>query len=143
MTSRARGALLERVRALCLSFPETSERESHGWPTFFVREKRSFLNLVGSYYYGEGRPVITCAAPEGAQAALIEAKPELYFLPKYVAKQGWIGMWLDRGAAWAEIAAVVEAAYATAAETALPKKRAARPARPRTKAPARATRTRR
>lgn len=34
---------LERIRELCLALPETSERLSHGAPTFFVRGKRAFL----------------------------------------------------------------------------------------------------
>jgi hypothetical protein len=36
---------LERVRAICLALPETSERPSHGAPTFFIRGKRSFATM--------------------------------------------------------------------------------------------------
>jgi hypothetical protein len=123
--SKKRDALFARIRTLCLSFPEASERESHGNPTFFVREKRSFLNLIASYYYVPGdRPAIICAAPEGVQAALVDEDPELYFVPKYVAKLGWIGMWLDRDAKWDTIASVVGAAYETSAEKIASKKRA-------------------
>jgi hypothetical protein len=32
---------LERVRRICLALPETSEKLSHGEPTFFVRKKVS------------------------------------------------------------------------------------------------------
>jgi hypothetical protein len=32
---------LQRLRAICLALPETSERPSHGAPTFFVRGKRA------------------------------------------------------------------------------------------------------
>lgn len=116
--------LLARIRQKCLSFPETTERESHGTPTFFVRDKRSFLNLIERYSYEPGdRPAIVCAAPEGVQASLIESEPELYFLPKYVAKQGWVGMWLDRDAPWETIETLVAAAYETAAEKAASKRR--------------------
>jgi uncharacterized protein YdhG (YjbR/CyaY superfamily) len=31
---------LKRLREICLAFPETSERLSHGAPTFFVRARR-------------------------------------------------------------------------------------------------------
>ena len=125
-------ALFARIRARCASFPDVTERESHGSPTFFVREKRSFLNLVESYYGPGGRPAIVCAAPEGVQASFIESEPDLFFLPKYVAKQGWIGMWLDRDAPWAQIDAVLGAAYETSAEKVAPK--------PSKKKPGRATR---
>lgn len=33
---------LAGIRALCLAFPGTSERPSHGSPTFFIRGKRAF-----------------------------------------------------------------------------------------------------
>jgi hypothetical protein len=115
-------ALLDRIRAQCLSYPEVSERESHGVPTFFVREKRSFLNLVPRYHYGDGRPALICAAPEGAQAEIVESDPDLYFLPKYVAKQGWIGMWLDRGAPFEVVSSHAALAYETAAEKLAPRK---------------------
>jgi len=40
MTFIVREKVLERIRAICLALPETSERLSHGAPTFFVRGKR-------------------------------------------------------------------------------------------------------
>lgn len=40
---QAYNGLLERIRELCLSYPGTSERLSHGAPTFFVNEKKSFV----------------------------------------------------------------------------------------------------
>ena len=36
---------IERVRRLCLGLPETSERLSHGEPTFFVQGKKVFADL--------------------------------------------------------------------------------------------------
>lgn len=38
-----RRAILARIRKVCLFYPETSERMSHGSPTFFIRDKRSFV----------------------------------------------------------------------------------------------------
>jgi hypothetical protein len=43
VNAKARERILGRVRELCLALPETSERLSHGAPTFFVRGKRAFL----------------------------------------------------------------------------------------------------
>ena len=34
---------LTRVRALCLALPETTERLSHGEPTWFVRDRKTFV----------------------------------------------------------------------------------------------------
>jgi hypothetical protein len=32
-----RRSVLDRIRKICVALPETSERLSHGAPTFFVR----------------------------------------------------------------------------------------------------------
>ena len=47
----------------------------------------------------------------GAQAMLVEAAPDRYFVPAYVGHLGWVGARLDRGTPWAEIAGVIENAY--------------------------------
>jgi hypothetical protein len=113
MSTRA-AAALERVRKVCLSFPETSERPSHGAPAFFIRRTRSFVMFVDNHH-GDGRLALWCAAPAGAQAMLVEANPDVYFVPPYVGPSGWIGARLDRRAPWSEIAAVIEQAYRTRA----------------------------
>ena len=113
MPTRA-AAALERVRKVCLSFPETSERPSHGAPAFFIRRTRSFVMFVDNHH-GDGRLALWCAAPAGAQAMLVEANPDVYFVPPYVGPSGWIGARLDRRAPWSEIAAVIEQAYRTRA----------------------------
>ena len=80
MTFIVREKVLERIRAICLALPETSERLSHGAPTFFVRGKRAFL-MVLTNHHGDGRFAIWCAAPEGILQALVEADPERFFVP--------------------------------------------------------------
>jgi hypothetical protein len=92
----SRDETLTAVRKLCLSLPETSERPSHGAPTFFVRGKRAFL-MVLTNHHGDGRFAIWCAAPDGMQAMLVEADPDRFFVPPYVGHRGWLGMRLDRG----------------------------------------------
>jgi hypothetical protein len=101
-------AALKRVRALCLALPEATERLSHGAPTFFV--KKSFVMFMNDHH-GDGRLAIWCAAPEGAQPALIGADPERFFRPPYVGPSGWVGVRLDVRPDWDEIAGVIEDAY--------------------------------
>jgi hypothetical protein len=105
---------LERLRGICLGLPETTERLSHGAPTFFVREKRAFL-MVLTDHHGDGRFAIWCAAEQGVQQLLIDADPERFFLPPYVWHRGWLGARLDRGLDWDELAGIVEDAYAAVA----------------------------
>ena len=105
---------LDRVRELCLSLPETTERLSHGQPSFFVRGKKTFVMYLDNHH-DDGRLALWCAAPEGMQAALAESDPESYFVPPYVGHRGWIGVRLDRSLDWEEIAGAIEDAYLTVA----------------------------
>ena len=109
---------LRRIRELCLALPETSERLSHGAPTFFVREKRAFL-MVLTNFHSDGRFAIWCAAAAGLQEMLVEVDPEKFFRPPYVGHRGWLGVRLDRGLDWDELAGIVEDAYAEVAPTKL------------------------
>jgi hypothetical protein len=105
---------LERLREVCLSLPETSERLSHGAPTFFVRGKRAFL-MVLTDHHGDGRFAIWCAASDGMQRVLTGSDPERFFVPPYVGHRGRLGVRLDRDLSWDEIAGIAEDAYAEVA----------------------------
>jgi hypothetical protein len=107
-------AILDRVRKHCLSLPETTERLSHGQPTFFIAGKKSYVMYLDNHH-DDGRLALWCAAPEGMQAALVEGAPEHYFVPPYVGHRGWIGVRLDRDLDWNEIAGAIEEAYLTIA----------------------------
>jgi hypothetical protein len=109
-----RAAVLERLRGICLALPETSERLSHGAPSFFVREKKCFLMLLDDHH-GDGRFAIWCAAAAGDQELLVAADPERFFVPPYVGHRGWLGVRLDRGIDWQELAGVVEDAFCAVA----------------------------
>ena len=113
-----RDHVLARVRALCLALPETTERLSHGAPSFFVREKKCFL-MVLEDHHGDGRFAIWCAASPGDQHMLVEADPEKFFVPPYVGQRGWLGVRLDRGIDWEELAGIVEDAFAAVAPKSL------------------------
>ena len=101
---------LDRVRQLCLALPETTERLSHGAPTFFVRDKKTFVTFVDNHH-GDGRLAIWCHAPLGMQEMLVEQNPERFFVPPYVGHRGWVGVRLERNADWDEVADLIEDAY--------------------------------
>ena len=105
---------LERLREICLGLPEVNERLSHGAPTFFVRDRRAFL-MVLTDHHGDGRFAIWCAAADGIQQLLVENDPEKFFRPPYVGHRGWLGVRLDRGLDWDELAGIAEDAYADVA----------------------------
>src|SRR3954451_16401290 len=124
-TEREQAKVLGKVREICLALPETSERPSHGAPTFFVREKRAFL-MVLTNHHGDGRFAIWCAASPGMQAMLTEADPERFFVPPYVGHRGWLGFRLDRSLDDGELAGILEDGYAAGAAARLIKGEARR-----------------
>ena len=87
-------AHIDRVRPLALAQPGASEKVSHGEPTFFVA-KRVFV-MFANNHHSDGHTAIWIPAPTGAQAAMIEEAPEMYFKPPYVGVKGWIGVELTR-----------------------------------------------
>jgi hypothetical protein len=106
---------LARLREICLSFPEVTERLSHGAPSFFVRDKSTFVNAWLSGHHADTFAHLWCAAPPGAQEDLVGRRPECFFRPPYVGHRGWIGVRLDAGLDWDELDAICEDAYRSVA----------------------------
>ncbi|HTE71440.1 MAG TPA: MmcQ/YjbR family DNA-binding protein [Actinomycetes bacterium] len=104
---------LEALRRLCLALPETTERRSHGEPTWFVRGKKTFVTYADHHH--DDRLGFWCAAPPGVQEALVASNPEQFFVPPYVGGRGWLGVRLDVPVDWDEIAELVADAYRTVA----------------------------
>ena len=103
-------AALDRMRAICMALPETTERPSHGAPTWFIRDKKTFV-MFHDDHHGDGRLAIWCAAPPGVQELLVEEEPERFFRPPYVGHRGWLGVRLDVEVDWDELGQIVEDAY--------------------------------
>lgn len=118
---------LDRIRKLCLELPGTSEKISHGMPTFFAG-KKTFVNWVDNHH-NDGIVGIWCAAPAGVQEALIDEEPDRFFRPPYVGFRGWLGVRFDQMKAgdidWEETANIVLDAYRCVATPKLLKELAA------------------
>jgi hypothetical protein len=89
-----RGKQLARVRRICMSIPGTSEKISHGEPTFFT-PKRVFA-MFANNHHRDGRVAVWLPAAPGVQTALIEEAPGIYFRPPYVGVSGWVGVELSK-----------------------------------------------
>ena len=76
MTTAAQA--LKQIRKLCLALPEATERLSHGSPTWFVRDKKTFVTFVDDHH-GDGIMGIWCAAPPGVQEQLVDEEPDRFF----------------------------------------------------------------
>lgn len=101
--------LIARARTIALALPGTSEKISHGEPTFFAGGK--VFCMVDNDHHGSGHVALWCKAEPGVQAALVEAEPRHFFVPPYVGKSGSIGVRLDSGLDWAKVAALIERAW--------------------------------
>jgi hypothetical protein len=101
---------LDALREICRALPETTERLSHGEPTWFVRGKKTFVMYADHHH--DDRLGFWCAAPAGVQEELVAAEPERFFRPPYVGHRGWLGVYLDvDDVDWEEIAEIVADAY--------------------------------
>ena len=85
---------LERVRRICAKLPETTEKLSHGEPTFFVKNK--VFVMFADNHHNDGHIAVWLPVPSGFQTTLIETAPETFFKPPYVGVRGWVGIELDR-----------------------------------------------
>jgi hypothetical protein len=84
---------LEKLREWISALPETSEKLSHGSPTFWGG-KKTFASFHLDHH-GDGRTAIWCKMPPDAQEMLVAANPRRFFVPPYVGPSGWVGIDLD------------------------------------------------
>jgi hypothetical protein len=95
---------LVKLRKLCLALPEAHEVEAWGEPTFRVRNKLFAMYADAGNHHGAGRPAVWCKAAPGNQALMVAAAPDRFFVPPYVGPSGWVGVWLDQGVDWDDVA---------------------------------------
>jgi hypothetical protein len=88
------GEQLSRIRRICSALPGTSERLSHGEPTFFVGDK-TFAMFANNHHH-DGHVAVWAAAAPGTQPTLIRTSPAKFFRPPYVGVRGWVGIELDQ-----------------------------------------------
>jgi hypothetical protein len=100
------GYPLERLRVVCLAFPEAVESGGVGDPSFKVRDK-----IFAMQHRMDGRPSLWVKAPDGVQEMLVGAVPDRFFRPPYVGHRGWVGLRLDGELDWDELADLVEESY--------------------------------
>ncbi len=83
---------LERIRTICMTFPEAAEKLSHGSPAFFI-EKGKVYAYYWHNHHGDGHTVaIVKTSGREEQAMLVEMDPDFYHVPPYLGPSGWIAM---------------------------------------------------
>jgi predicted DNA-binding protein (MmcQ/YjbR family) len=102
---------LARLRKICLALPEAHEVTAWGEPTFRVRNKMFAMYAGAGNHHGNGRHAVWLKASPGEQARMVQAAPECFFVPPYVGKSGWVGVWLDGVVDWDVVAEFLQEAY--------------------------------
>ncbi|MCU1582914.1 MAG: hypothetical protein QOG18_1736 [Microbacteriaceae bacterium] len=101
-----RHPLVEKVRALCLAYPEAAEVEAWGRPTFRAG-KKVFL-LVGS---AMDRPYSIVFKPESDERLAYLGDPR-FFIPAYWGPGGWLAIDIDSPSTdWTELAELIDTSY--------------------------------
>jgi len=113
---------LRRVRRICQSLPDTTEKISHGEPTFFVR-KRVYA-MFANNHHKDGHVAVWIPAAPGLQALLIRTDPRKFFRPPYVGPSGWVGIELSEVGDDELGSHILDAWRLISAKAAAPKKRA-------------------
>jgi predicted DNA-binding protein (MmcQ/YjbR family) len=100
---------VDRLRAICLALPDTSEKLAWSEPTWRVRGK--IFAQLDNHHHGAEHLAVWLPAPLGEQEAMIFADPARFFRPPYVGQRGWVGVRIDRRPDWTVVAKLVKQAY--------------------------------
>lgn len=102
--------VITKIRRICLSLPQSEERETWGHPTFRVRNKIFATCGAVEDPGGQEVHVMTMKAAPGEQESLL-AEGHPFFYPSYVGGKGWIGVHITAATSWDEIAELVEDSF--------------------------------
>jgi len=95
---------LDRLRAICLSLPVTTETITWGHPNFRVGEK-----IFAAFESHRGRECVCFKTIEPIRLALLE--DERYFIPPYSGRFGWVARYVDGRVSWKKLEALLRASY--------------------------------
>jgi predicted DNA-binding protein (MmcQ/YjbR family) len=99
---------LDRLRAICLGYPEAEEAGGVGNPSFKVRGK---IFAMRHSLHEVDRWSVWFKAPAGMQQLVVGNDEARFFVPPYVGSKGWIGAYLDVEQDWDELADLIDESY--------------------------------
>ena len=101
---------IQRLRNVCLAFPETFEKEAWGECTFRITGGSMFA-MTDNHHHGSKHIAVWVKAPREVQEMLVHADPKRFFVPPYVGSKGWIGVRLDYKVDWNELRDILRDGY--------------------------------
>ena len=100
---------LVRLTAAAIRLPDAVESTTVHHPSFKVRKKTFAL------FADADRPAAWLKSTTANQRALVATAPDRFFVPPYLGPKGWVGVYLDADADWAEVEELVVEGYRLAA----------------------------
>lgn len=110
MSTESRRTISHVVDDLFLQLQDVERKRNHDrFVKYVVRDKPLSTYVIN--HHGDGLVALWLKVPREMQHTLVEMDNELFFIPPYVGKQGWVGVKLSMGTNWEEVVAVVLEAY--------------------------------
>mgnify|MGYP003342188525 CR=1 FL=1 len=103
VTSPFERPVLKRARALCLRWPEVTEKTAWGHPCFKAGKK-----MFCAFEMIKGRPSIAFKLP--ARRAARRVKKADYFVTPY-GRNEWVSVWVDADVDWDVVEDFIEQSY--------------------------------
>ncbi len=103
--------LLARVREIALAFPGSDEKESHGRPAFYTRKVFAYYGgsvKVDGDWTQHDQAIIFL--PDPGERPALEAD-DRFWVPAYLGPSGWLGLDLDTGSDFNELAELLDDSY--------------------------------
>ncbi len=111
MAKRSEDSRLARLNEIAISLPEVT-RKIYGSHAQFLVRKKTFAYFLDNHH-GDGIVAVTCKVLPGDNKALAEAQPIRFYLPDYLASNGWVALRLDVGKIhWNEVKELLSGSYA-------------------------------
>jgi phosphoribosylglycinamide formyltransferase-1 len=106
----AEDSRLTRVTEIALALPDVT-RQIYGSHAQFLVRKKTFSYFLDNHH-GDGIVAVTGKVLPGDNKALVEAQPDRFYLPAYVASRGWVALRLDVGKIdWEEVRELLLGSY--------------------------------
>ncbi|MGA8257744.1 MAG: MmcQ/YjbR family DNA-binding protein, partial [Nocardioides sp.] len=103
--------VLAEVSKMALALPSAEMKVSHGRPAFFTTKVFAYyggsLRVDGEWLQHDQSVIVLVDDVE--RLALLD--DERVFVPAYLGPSGWLGVDLDDGTDWAEVAELLDASY--------------------------------
>ena len=107
---KAEDSRLIRLSKICFALPEV-DRWYNGQHAGFSVRKKNFAWFLNDHH-GDGIVSICGKVLPGDNKALVAAQPRRFYLPAYMAHNGWVGLRLDVGKIdWDEVSELVRGSY--------------------------------